>query len=99
MPKNNQYAMRVRTFLNNEEHGGTAFIEAAVPFAEEHGSQGDKHFDAHLKIGDCNRVIELDFSVWGKDQVDEYRQKISRLRRTIVAFEKAFLTQCAELDR
>lgn len=90
------YAMYQRSFLNTEEHGGTAFVEAIVPYASAYGSKGEKSVDASLKIADCNRHIEIDFSVYTKEQGDNARQKIARLRRAVVAFEAALLVQLKE---
>lgn len=96
MAKNAKYALYTRLFLNSEDHGGTAFIEAIIPNVETHGDS--KHVDAELKIADCSRVVSLDFSVWGKDQVDDARQKIARIRRAVVAFEKVLCAQLDEID-
>lgn len=80
----------VRTFLNNEEHGGTAFVEASI---EEAHNTSKGYFEAALNIADCNRVVSLDFCAYSPKQAYQAREKIARLRRTIVAFEKVLLVQ------
>jgi hypothetical protein len=79
-----------RNFLNNEEHGGTAFVEASI---EEAHDTSKGHFEAMLSIADCSRVVSLDFCVYSAEQADQARAKIARLRRAVVAFEKVLLAQ------
>lgn len=91
------YALYTRLFLNTEENGGIAFLEATIPELEVHGDQ--MHTDATLKISDCNRMIELDFSAWSVEQASNAREKITRLRRHIVAFEKVLISQLDEIEK
>jgi hypothetical protein len=87
-----------RQFLNNEEHGGIAFVEASIsnPSTSEHNPG---HFDATFRVADCSRMVDLDFGCWDKDDVPRLRQKIALLRRTIVAFEAVLLTQLNEMEK
>jgi hypothetical protein len=89
-----------RQFLNTEEDGGAAYIKASVNEAETTGSGKGKYFDAEFCIADCGRVVTLDFSVYGSDGggTANARQKIAKLRRAVVAFEKALLDQLDEVD-
>lgn len=57
--------MIVRKWLNRRGHQSTAFL-----FVECNYDGDDKTFpsiDCVVKIGDCNRQIELDFNSWGSD--------------------------------
>lgn len=87
----------IRKFLNTEEEGGAAYVEATVGELEA-SSKGDLHMSAQLSISDCNRVITLDFDVWGKERVPELRAKIGRLRQAVVAFEKVLLEQYKNIE-
>jgi hypothetical protein len=72
-----------REFLNSDDHGGTAFLEASV-------SKSDKSYvSAHFKIADCNRIVDLDFDVWNASDARERLQKLKRMRTAFTAFEKA----------
>lgn len=89
-----------RQFLNTEDDGGAAYIKAYVNEAESSGSGFGKHLDAELVLADCNRIVTLDFSVYGSDGTASAnaRQKIAKLRRAVVAFEAALLAQLDKVD-
>lgn len=95
MSKRTHYS---RLFLNQEEHGGIALVESTIEEIGQ-GRDGSKHFEASLTIGDCNRTVTLDFSVYSSERADEHRQKITRLRRAIVAFEKVLIAQLDEVSK
>lgn len=88
-----------RKFLNNEDHGGNAFIEAYVNEIETTTRSSTQSVDASFTIADCNRIVSLDFSAYGLEDVNALREKVSRLRRVIVAFEKVLLDQYAEIKK
>lgn len=50
--------------------------------------KGDTRYDISctLIIGDCNRVVELDFYVWGHKR--DYMERRKKLRRMIEELEK-----------
>ena len=75
-----------RQFLNTEENGGMASVEADVG---ECSTGSYVTVDASLKISDCNRVVELDCNLYDLDSVENVLLKIRRLRSTIQQFEKA----------
>lgn len=88
-----------RQFLNTEENGGNAFINCSVSEADENS------IDADITLSDCSRQITLDFSIYGHREngvnaadAANLRQKISKLRKTIVAFEAALLAQLDNVD-
>jgi hypothetical protein len=82
-----------RQFLNTEEHGGTAWVEARV--GEASAAHNDKYdtVDASLSFADCNRIINLDFDVYTNDKEANARQKIAKLRRVVNAFCDALISQ------
>lgn len=82
-----------RQFLNSEEHGGTAFVEAQVYATKHRQDRGD--FSASLKIADCSRMVTLDFDVYGDDCAENVRQKLQRFGRGWRAFEQSVLEQLA----
>lgn len=83
-----------RTFLNPEERGGIALIEAAVHEVDSSGPS----VDADITIGDCNRHISLDFTLYDKDGCERVRQKAKRLRSTVNGFVTAVLAACDEIE-
>lgn len=62
-----------REFLNLLGHG-TAFVAASVNQAQ---------YNAELIIGDCNRQITLDFSIWNPEDVANVQHKAQILRRVM----------------
>lgn len=86
-----------RQFLNNEEEGGTAFIEAEISeiYPGEYG-----HLCADFVVADCNRVVELDFGASRTaESITNTRQKIKKFRCAVVAFEAALIVQLDEMER
>lgn len=84
-----------RTFLNSDESGGIALIEATVDeVSKEYGS-----FEAVLKIGDCSRVVDLQFGVWSVADAENSRLKLRRLESTIRAFTAAVNAQIDIAER
>jgi hypothetical protein len=83
-----------RKFLNNEDDGGIALVEGYVNDLTER-----TNFDAELKIGDCNRIVTLDFACYSKDATANLRKKITTLRRVVVAFEAALIAQLNQVDK
>ena len=78
-----------RKFLNNSEHGGTAF----VAFRAGVGRRG--YIDAEFIIKDCNNEAALEFYVpkavrAGKPKIENARAKIALLKEAVDEFEKAF---------
>lgn len=86
-----------RQFLNNEEQGGTAFVEGSVDFVR--GKPEHKSLDAGLKIADCDRVVTLQFGIWSEEDATNIRQKINKFRRTVDAFATALIAQIDEYDK
>lgn len=87
-----------RKFLNSEQRGGISLVEATIRAPHSHQDQTTT-FDATFKIGDCNRIVDLDFGCWDKADIPQIRQKIAVLRRTVIAFEAVLLTQLTELEK
>lgn len=87
-----------RQFLNTEEYGGSAHIEARVGEVEV-GRDGDKHVDAQFSVADCNRIVDLDFSIYGAEAAENARVKLRRLVRSVNAFAKAMTAALDEIDR
>lgn len=81
-----------RQFLNTEERGGTALVDAYVGEAND-GYSGKPHFSAEFAVADCNRKACLDFYICDAESADNARTKVARLRRAIIAFETALLGQ------
>lgn len=81
-----------RKFLNTEDAGGTAFIESEVHTGDH---KGEKHVEAQLRFADCNRIVDLNFSVYTDDVVANVRYKLALIRRVVNNFADA-LTR--ELD-
>lgn len=72
-----------REFLNVKE--GTAFSEVS-------GETGENYIDARLKVSDCNRTVELDFSVY--DETNKTRRdRIAKADKLIAQLHmlRAFL--------
>lgn len=86
-----------RQFLNSEEHGGTAFVEATVYVSTHRATRGE--FSASLKVADCSRMVTLDFDVYGDSDADNVRQKLQRFGRSWRAFEQAVLEQLDARDK
>lgn len=86
-----------RQFLNTEENGGSAHVEASVYEAESGSSHSN--LSASFNISDCNRIIELDFSVYDADSAENVRVKMRRLRLALGQFEKALEEQIAVISR
>jgi hypothetical protein len=84
-----------RKFLNTKKEGGIALVEGYVNELTERTSS----FDAELKIGDCNRIVTLDFACYSKEATTNLRQKIVALRRVVVAFEAALIAQLNQVDK
>lgn len=81
------HAYYKRQFLNNEEHGGVAFVEAQIDEDTRHG------IDASITLADCNRQINLDFSAYGEEGAANALLKLRRLRTTFAAFEAVLRAQ------
>lgn len=81
-----------RKFLNTEEQGGTAFVEGTI-------ETGSDSINADFKVGDCNRVVEFQFGVYGDEDSTNVRQKVRAFRRAVVAFEATMLAQLDVFDR
>lgn len=77
------HAYYKRQFLNTEDHGGMACIEAKVYACE------GKNVEATISISDCNRTVDLDFGAWGTDSIPNNLGKIRKLINTLKAFETA----------
>lgn len=86
-----------RQFLNTEGEGGAAYIKAHVNEMQTY-PDGGGNVDAEFVIADCNRIVSLDFGAYGKDATSNIRQKITKFRRAVVAFEAALLAQLDLLD-
>lgn len=83
-----------REFLNTAENTGTAFIEAYIEGGGRKRDGSQESVNAGIKIGDCNRIIDLDFGVYfGAEDSGEVKrnvlQKIRRLRLAFATFETA----------
>ena len=83
-----------RQFLNTEEYGGTAFVEAMV--GELSPRSG---IDASLTIADCNRQINLDFSVYRVEDISNQLGKLRRLKSAIAGLEGVLREQIAALEK
>lgn len=83
-----------RQFLNAESEGGTAFVEADV-------QASDDYVEATFKVADCNRIVELIFygNNGNPNSTSNARQKIVKLRRAVVAFEKSLIAELDTLDK
>lgn len=82
-----------RQFLNSEENGGTAFVEARVSEPEH------RTFDAELKIADCSRIVSIDCDVYSDESAENVRLKVRRLAQAAAAFEKAVLAALDARER
>ena len=80
-----------RVFLNSQDDGGTAFIEAAVQAVD------DDAFLAELKIADCNRIVTLDFFT-SDDNITAIRHKARLLLTTVKNFVRAVEANCDEIE-
>jgi len=87
-----------RQFLNSEEVGGIAFIEASIDDNYE-GSTTTTHFDAEFSVADCSRIATLSFGVWSKEDAVHVRTKIMKFRRAVLQFEAALLVKLNEMDK
>lgn len=86
-----------RQFLNPEEGGGICFVEATVCEVVKRNGM-DAQLDATLKLGDCNRVVELDFGWCDREGVEHRRTKAKRLLAVVKAFTTAVLDACDEAE-
>jgi len=75
-----------RQFLNSEEHGGGAFVEASISEVRE------RHLDATFTIADCSRVIDLDFGCYNTG-AENALLKVRRLLSVLKGFERALQEQ------
>jgi hypothetical protein len=81
-----------RQFLNTEEHGGVAGIQASV-------ERRDSCIDAEFCVNDCNRMVSLDFGVYTHENSANVRQKVIKFRKAVVAFEAALIAALNEFDK
>lgn len=86
--RDNERVFYERQFLNSEEHGGTAFVEATIRAGRHSDSSG--WIDANFSVADCSRVVDLDFDVYG-DSDENVRQKLNRLEQSVRQFKAAML--------
>ncbi len=80
-----------RQFLNIEEYGGSAMVEATVGEVSDGGN-----FDATFKVGDCTRLVDLDFSAYSDETAENVVIKLVRFRKAVLAFEAAVLVALKE---
>ena len=75
-----------REFLNPEDYGGSALIEALV-----NKVRGDDlhSLDAEIKLGDCHRIVTLDFGIYAEGDRERVLEKVATLRHVLVEFEEA----------
>jgi len=73
-----------RQFLNATD--GLAAFEWHVDIGDKKDS-----VEAQFEISDCNRTVVLEFGSYSLEQVEEARTKVTRLRRGLLAFERALL--------
>ena len=69
------YEKHSRVWLNPEDSYDKGYIIHSVCVDEYEGKSFDA-IDASLSIADCNRVINLDFSVYSKKQLKERLDKV-----------------------
>jgi len=86
-----------RQFLNSEDYGGSAIIEANVH--EVYSSGEYINVDAEFSIADCGRMITLDFSVSNEESRENALLKIRRLKSAVNEFEVALRGQLDAWER
>lgn len=73
----------IREFLNNDPDL-TAFVSWHVSVPDNEGST---FVEANFKVADCNRIVSLDFDMYGDDE-DDINEKLDRLVTSAIEFRK-----------
>lgn len=94
-----------RKFLNPPKVNAGAYIIASIEkyfhkgrFDKKKGKKLKDRIDREivLSIGDCYRVINLEFDFWNKRQARQYLKKLDLLVDTLVKFRKAYKKEVEE---
>lgn len=88
-------AYRKRIFLNPISDGAPAFIQA-VADSSDNGSY--KLGNYLLVIGDCNRRIQLEFSLTTKRGRQKARAKVDRFAKVVNEFRQHVIKESEAID-
>jgi hypothetical protein len=93
-----EYSHYDRQFLNEPGHHTTAFLLAAI--GKRRSFPGEGAPEVEFVLGDCHRVISLDFQLWGKpaDRARSLR-KLDRIIKSLTRFRVALGKAAAVEDR
>lgn len=69
-----------RKWLNKQ---GIGFIECTFD-----DSNGSAYKEAHVKFGDCNRMVTIDFSMYSKKDKADKMQKITLMIDELIALKE-----------
>lgn len=72
----------VQEFLNNADSSELGWIKASVVY--EQWSKLRPHID--LWVGDCNRIVQIEFDPYTTTAIDRRIAKLARLREVITDF-------------
>jgi hypothetical protein len=75
--KPEEFSFETRKWLNTEKHGGSAFVTSEID-----------SWSAYFKIGDCNRIVTLDFSFYNLTEYRNSKHKLNVLIRELNRFSK-----------
>lgn len=80
------FSMRIRTFLDSESTGHTSYILAEI----ESSDNGENPYGTNmLTIADCRRSIRLEFFLGNAAAREESRMKAHALANVLMAFRVA----------
>lgn len=92
----NKNIFYLRQFLNKKGHHSNAFIYAEISKNVSSSKNKDKSNywrDTELKIGDCDRIVNLSMDLNSLNSASNSIHKLDILINTLKAFKKAFIKE------